>query len=188
MPDHDGLKIIAVTGAHSGVGKTTLSSILLKSLRGFGAIKFTKTPLYTSLIDDEAVIKQKGKDTAILLEAGAEKVLWIKSPYDGLHKVLDIAIEKMNGLKGVVIEGNSPLDFLNPSLVIFIIGHNGEVKPSALNAASRADVLVYNSDKIVEAVDLPFAKRAGAGSFRMNLLEKEGEIDEFISHVKNRIA
>ncbi len=188
MQNKDSLKIISVTGAQSGVGKTTLSSILLRALRGFGAIKFTKTPVYTSLIDDETIIRQEGKDTAIMRQAGAEKVLWIKSPSAGLHEVLNIAIEKMIGLKGVVIEGNSPLDFLNPSLVIFIIGQNGEVKPSALTAASRADVLVCNSDKTDEDFDLPVELPSDVKVFRLDLSKEGGNTDEFISYVKDRIA
>ena len=52
MLTEDSLKIISVTGAHSGVGKTTLCSILFENLNGFGGIKFTKTSLYTSVIDD----------------------------------------------------------------------------------------------------------------------------------------
>ena len=51
--------IISVTGAHSSIGKTTLCSILLKNLKGFGAVKFTKTPLYTSVIEDYDTIMQK---------------------------------------------------------------------------------------------------------------------------------
>src|SRR4030065_1688381 len=132
MDDKNSPFIISVTGACSNVGKTTLCSILLNEFKGFGAVKFTKTEMYTSVIDDSAMLNQKGKDTAVMLEAGAEKVVWIKSPREGLKGALDIAFSKLYGLKGVVVEGNSPLDFLNPSLVIFIINPDGDINPPAI--------------------------------------------------------
>ena len=91
-------KIISVTGAHSMVGKTTLCSILINEFRGFGAIKFTKTPLYASLTDDIKILNQKGKDTGIFLESGAERVIWIQSPYYELENILKTALGKMADL------------------------------------------------------------------------------------------
>jgi molybdopterin-guanine dinucleotide biosynthesis protein len=188
MSEDSRLKIISVTGAHSGVGKTTLCAFLLNEFEGFGAIKFTKTTLFSSLVDDEAELKHEGKDTAIMYGAGAEKVLWIKSPTDGLEHVLEIALERMRSLKGVVVEGNSPVDFLNPHLLIFIVGEDGEIKPSALNVAGRADVLVYNSDKGAGHLNLPFATKKAVKVFSINLTEKSGESDDFIAYLKERIA
>jgi molybdopterin-guanine dinucleotide biosynthesis protein len=141
----DGLfKIISVTGAHSGVGKTSLCAILLNHFRGFGAIKYTKTDLYVSVLDDPAIISHKNKDTAVLSESGAERVVWVKSPADELEHALDIAIRKMTGLHGVIIEGNSPLAYLDPDVIIFVIGSTGEIKPSALNVSGKADMIVLN--------------------------------------------
>jgi molybdopterin-guanine dinucleotide biosynthesis protein len=180
--------IVAVTGAHSNIGKTTLCSILLKELKGFGAVKFTKTEMYTSIIDDPVIINQKDKDTAVMLEAGAEKVVWIRSPKEGLGGALDIALSKFDGLKGVVVEGNSPVDFLNPSLVIFIINPDGEMKPSALAVSGKADIVVINSDKELNMRSSAAGIfRKDAVFFRINLKNKEGEIDEFLSHVKRKI-
>lgn len=188
MADNSSFSIISVTGAHSGVGKTTLCAMLLRELKGFGAIKFTRTPMYTSLIDDDDVLKQDGKDTAIMSASGAEKVLWIKSPAEGLGRVLESALQRMKGLNGVIVEGNSPVDFLNPHLVIFIIAQDGEVKPSALKVAGRADVLVFNSDRELNHEGLPVTLREDVKVFRIDLIEKKGEFDEFISFIKDRIA
>src|SRR3989338_4069034 len=120
-------KIISVTGAHSRVGKTTLCSILLNEFKGFGAIKFTKTPEHrqtevkkirssedknfstsqlpnfpsskvtnSELIEDLNILNQKGKDTAIFLESGAERVIWIQSPYYELENILKTALGKID--------------------------------------------------------------------------------------------
>lgn len=181
-------KIISVTGAHSRVGKTTLCSILLNEFKGFGAIKFTKTPLYASLTDDINILNQKGKDTAIFLESGAERVIWIQSPYYKLENILKTALGKMADLEGVVIEGNSPVDFLNPHLIIFIIGVDGEIKPSALEVSKKADIIIINSEKHVKELSfLSTVGRKGAKVFYINLLNRKGELDEFLCFVKEKI-
>lgn len=185
----DSFKVISVTGAHSKVGKTTLCSILLKELNGFGAIKFTKTSLYASVVEDINILKQKGKDTSLFLESGAERVLWVQSPYNELENVLEIAISKMIDLKGVIVEGNSPVDFLNPYLVIFIIGTKEECKPSAVEIIGKADIVIVNSEK--QAKQHTFSSeicRKDAKVFRIDLIKMKGEIDGLISFVKERVG
>jgi len=181
-------KIISVTGAHSGVGKTSLCSILLKNLKGFGAIKYTKTVLYSSVIDAPELIQQKDKDTAVLSESGAERVVWIQSPPDELEHALDIAMGTMRGLSGVVIEGNSPLNFLEPDLIVFVVGTDGVVKPSARDALNRADLIVVNIKNT--AVALCSALNMFKNNvivFKINVKDETGEIDKFIAHVKKYI-
>jgi len=182
------LKIISVTGAHSKVGKTTLCSILLRELNGFGAIKFTKTSLYTVLIDDATILNQEGKDTALFLDSGAEKVVWVQSPYNELEGILEIAISRMSGLEGVVVEGNSPVDFLNPHLVIFITEPKGKLKPSAIKAGGKADIVIINSKKQAKETDfLTPIIRKNAEVFWIDLRERKGEIDRLLTFVKKRI-
>ena len=181
-------KIISVTGAHSKVGKTTLCSILLNEFRGFGAIKFTKTPLYASLTDDITILNQKGKDTGIFLGSGAERVIWIQSPYYELENILKTALGRMADLEGVIIEGNSPVDFLNPHLIVFIIGVDGEIKPSALEVSKKADIIIINSEKRVKKLSfLSTVGRKGAKVFYINLLNRKGELDKFLCFVKEKI-
>jgi hypothetical protein len=168
MPIENPFKIISVTGAHSKVGKTTLCSILLENLKGFGAIKFTKTPFYTSVVDDPVTIMKKDKDTAVMSGSGAEKVIWIKSPGRGLNDALSIAISKMNGLRGV-----------------FIIGKDGHIKPSALRVSKRADVVIINSDKhIADPSFLGTFVKENVKVFCMDLINRTGEIDKFLAFTK----
>ncbi len=181
-------RIISVTGAHSNVGKTTLCSILLKNLKGFGAIKFTKTSLYAKIVEDPEILTQKDTDTGIMSEAGAEKVLWIQSPSEKLEDPLNIALGKMTGLKGVVVEGNSPIDYMEPDLIVFIIGDDGRIKPSAVELSKKADIIIMSTPKDVENPPLPASApraREKIKIFRIDLAAKEGEIDRFVAHVKN---
>ena len=180
--------IISVTGAHSKVGKTTLCSILLKNLKGFGAIKCTKTPLYTSVTDDPDIILQKDKDTAIMSGAGAEKVVWVQSSGSELEYALDIAMGKMAGLKGVVVEGNSPVKYIHPHLILFIVGDDGQIKPSAREVCEKAHIIIINSSK---QTDLPPSLASlihkDAQIFRIDFIKKEGEIDKFLAYTRQYI-
>ena len=187
-------KIVSVTGAHSSVGKTTLCSLLLKNLKGFGAIKFTKTSLYASIVDDINKLSEKGKDTALFIGSGAERVLWIKSPRHELKDLLSIAISRMADLKGVVIEGNSPVDFLNPHLIIFIVEPDGEIKPSAVEISKKSDIIVINSKKRVRNESLTkkpsfisTIRHKGVRVFWIDLAGGKGGINEFVRYVKERI-
>ena len=160
--------IIGIGGSHSGTGKTTIASMLLSALsseslnpgahRRWGAIKCTKTALYTSLIDDRAILDRKDKDTGKLLKAGAEEVLWIRGPLEGIKETVSMAIDRLSHLDGIIIEGNSAIEFSNPDVVIFILGICGEEmeKASALRLIKHADIIVFprgimqhNADKNV---------------------------------------
>jgi len=175
-----------VTGAHSKVGKTTLCSILLKNLKGFGAIKFTKTSLYAKIVEDPEIITQKDTDTGIMSEAGAEKVVWVQSPSDKLEEPLDIALGKMTDLKGVIVEGNSPANYIEPDLIVFIIGDDGQIKPSAIELSKKADIIILSVPKGAEDPPLPTCIPPEKGKmFRIDLAEKEGEIDKLIAHIHN---
>jgi LAO/AO transport system kinase len=146
--------IIGIGGAHSAVGKTSLAAAIIRHLSQhpaypfgkkpcLGAVKYTRTELYASLIEDEAVIKQEDKDTARLSTAGAEKVLWVKSPREELEEPLSLALSKLADLDGIVIEGNSAIEFVKPDIVIFIFGESKEnTKISAEALVRQADIFI----------------------------------------------
>jgi molybdopterin-guanine dinucleotide biosynthesis protein len=137
--------IIGIGGAYSGIGKTTLASLILQRLEGWGAIKYTKTGLYCSLVDDIETLSEKGKDTKIFLDSGAEKVMWVQSSYDNLPESLNMAVESLSYLKGIIIEGNSAIEVLKPDVVIFISGAGeGEFKKGAEKILKMADIVILD--------------------------------------------
>jgi uridine kinase len=138
--------IIGVGGAHSGAGKTTIASLILKRLRGWGAIKYTKTSLYCSIVEDIKVLSEKGKDTKRLLDSGAEKVLWVQSSFPELKEVLPMAVEMLSHLKGILIEGNSVIEILKPDVVIFVFGAEGKMKKGAEKILKMADVVIFDKE------------------------------------------
>ncbi|MEW6416922.1 MAG: hypothetical protein AB1480_02240 [Nitrospirota bacterium] len=168
--------IIGIGGAHSGAGKTSCASLILKRLKGWGAIKYTKTSLYSSIIEDLKVLSEEGKDTKRLLDSGAEKVLWVQSPPSELEEILSMAVAMLYDLKGILIEGNSAVEFLNPDIVVFISGETDRFKKSAGKILNMADVVIFDKEP-------PPGTPEGAKRFRRD--DVEGYVN-FIIRIVNK--
>jgi LAO/AO transport system kinase len=151
--------IIGIGGAHSSCGKTTLASAIIKSLADgspfaplrakprIAAIKYTKEAFCSSLIADDAALYEKGKDTGRLSSAGADKVLWIKSPAEVLAEMLPAVMERLSGFECIVVEGNSAVELAESDIVIFITGRPHEpAKASAARLFGMADIIVSNHE------------------------------------------
>ena len=134
--------IIGIGGGHSGTGKTTIACEILKKVEGWGAIKFTKTSFYSSITDDQEVLSAKGKDTGRLLEAGAEKALWVQSSGDELSETASMAVQMLSNLPGIVVEGNSMIEVLTPDIVVFVAGLRERFKPGAERVLGMADIVM----------------------------------------------
>jgi len=139
--------IVGIGGGYSGAGKTSVVSLILRSFKGWGAIKYTKTSLYSSIVDDLAVISEEGKDTRKFIDAGAEKVLWVKSPYSELSEVLPVAIGMLSHLEGIVMEGNSAIEIVKPDIVIFACGTGEGMKDGAKKILRMADIVISQSNR-----------------------------------------
>ena len=137
--------IIGIGGAHSKVGKTTIACKILRRLQDWGAIKYTKTSFYSSITDNPDILRQEHKDTSRLLNAGAQNVLWVQSPSEGLQEVLLVAIDMLSYVKGIVLEGNSAIEVLMPELVIFVAGDR-EIKRGAEKILRMADAVIFDKD------------------------------------------
>lgn len=150
--------LIGIGGAHSGIGKTTIASAVIAHLTDhpiypfshppkIGAIKYTKTAFYSSIVDDKTIIRQENKDTKKLLDAGSENVLWVQSPQNELDEILPLAVDRLSGLDCVIVEGNSAIEFLKPDVVIFLFdGSRGRIKPSAVRILDLADIIALRDE------------------------------------------
>jgi len=138
--------IIGISGAYSGAGKTTIATLILQRLKGWGAIKYTKTEIYCSVTDDVAILSQEGKDTKRLLDSRAEKVLWVQSPSADLKEILPIAVDKLFDLEGIIVEGNSAVKVLKPHIVVFVSGDKKEFKEGAEKTLGMADIVIYDKE------------------------------------------
>ena len=138
--------IIGIGGAHSGAGKTTVACKILRRFTGWGAIKYTRNSLYSCIIDDIAVLSEAGKDTKKFLDAGAEKVLWIKSPFFQLPEVLSMAVPMLNYLQGILIEGNSAIQIIKPDIVLYVSGDKEKQKSGANKIIEMAHMIIFRKD------------------------------------------
>lgn len=145
------MKTVVISGAHKGVGKTALACRILQNLKGFGAIKTTVSKENISITSKDEAIEVPGKDTALLKEAGAEKVVLVSSPRKDLGWALKVALNMVSGYKGVIIEGTSVLDYIKPDVAIMIKAKGKETKESAKRALKKVD-LVISSDEFNKAI------------------------------------
>ncbi|MEW6009103.1 MAG: hypothetical protein AB1629_05685 [Candidatus Omnitrophota bacterium] len=153
------MKIITVSGAASGVGKTALAEILLKNLRGWSAIKVTvlhkgacplnrdceaceKIDSKFSILSDRRIIEKKGKDTQRLKQAGAVDVFWLRAKPEGLKEGLAKLISRLKARRGLIIEGTSVLKYLNPDVAIFLMKKNSILKDSAKEVLKKIDLML----------------------------------------------
>ena len=155
--------IVAVSGFSSNVGKTTLVCDLLKRLPGWEAIKVSrghyrscgKDPVaccVSDLIGLEPVVRsgrdtnyEAGKDTGRFWDAGATNVHWVIVNDDQVEQGIQEAIRRVTGA-GVVIEGNSFLNFVEADLTIMCArSEGGTIKSSAREALKKSDVLYVSS-------------------------------------------
>jgi len=152
------MKIITVSGASSGTGKTCIASEILNHLKDWSAIKVTvthagpcpagrncgvcgKLKSEYSIITDSGILNEKGKDTSRLKTAGARKVVWLRARPGGLKTGLKKALALLKDAKGVVIESNSALKYIKPDIAIFIKQEQGIAKKSAKDAIRKADLI-----------------------------------------------
>ena len=155
--------VVAVSGFSSNVGKTTLACELLKRLPGWEAIKLSrghyrscgKDPIaccVSDLIGAEPVVRtgreanyERGKDTGRFWDVGATNVHWTIVSDEQVEQGIKEAISRVRA-PGVIIEGNSFLQFIDADLAIMCArSEGGKVKPSARDVLRKSDVLYISS-------------------------------------------
>ncbi len=155
--------IVAVSGLSSNTGKTTLVCELLQRLPGWEAIKLTrghyrscgKDPsgcCVSDLLRDEPLIRsgreenyEAGKDTGRFWDSGASEVHWVIVNDDQVEAGIAEALSRVKS-PGVIVEGNSFLDYVNADFSIMCArADGGTVKPSARRGLPKANALYLSS-------------------------------------------
>jgi molybdopterin-guanine dinucleotide biosynthesis protein len=167
--------IIGIGGGGRGAGKTTIACRILERFSGWGAIKYTKTSVYASITDDPEILMKEGKDTRRFLDSGAEKVVWVQSPFSELGETLPLAVQMFSSLEGIVAEGNSLIKLLEPDIVIFASGGDGEIKPGAKRILEMSDIIIFEGK-------LPLQTPEGIRKFHID------DVENYLSHIKDVLA
>ena len=124
-----------------------------------------------------------GTDSARFLAAGAQRAFWLRTKQGFLAEGLPVLRESLNSIAkdaaegplNVIVESNSLLQFLKPSLYLAVLDPRIEdFKPSAQKALDRADAFVQRRDLVVAAATWP---QVSAKLLRAKpaFLQKEGE-------------
>jgi hypothetical protein len=154
------MRIVGIGGFSKGVGKTLLVCRMLGVLPGWGVLKTSRprgdgsagaVPPDGSfeLVTDPDALARPGRDTARYLAAGASRVLWLRSAPERLPEAIPSALARLEGLPGLLVEGNSSARFL-PLGRLFLVARVGrtEIKPSAWPLVDRADAIVLNAPRL----------------------------------------
>jgi molybdopterin-guanine dinucleotide biosynthesis protein len=163
--------VVAVGGFTSEVGKTTLVCELLRALPGWEAIKLTrghyrscgKDPhacCVSHLLGDVPLVRSgraatytPGKDTARYWDAGASNVHWVIATDGQVEEGIRLALERV-AAPGVVIEGNSFLEFIAADFALMVArAEGGKVKPSARRALKKSSALYLSDEADDNAAD-----------------------------------
>lgn len=154
----DRMKIIVVSGSRSGVGKTYVVQRLLSYLTNWSALKVTVVrkshcPHQNNcqicanfeadydIVTDKKIINQRCTDTSRLKQAGAKKVIWLKSTLKSLKFALKNALKELKNSRGIIIEGTSVLKYIKPNLSIFINDNKSHLRTAAKQALNRSDII-----------------------------------------------
>lgn len=177
--------VISVGGFASNVGKTTLVCELLGAFEGFEAIKVTrghyrscgKDPhacCVSHLLSDEprllsgrAETYAAGKDTGRYWEAGAAGVQWLVATDAQVERGIREALARVRA-PGVVVEGNSPLRYVEADFFVMVASRGVKIKPTARRVLARADALYLHEplaagESVIDGLDLPVYTRRSLG-------------------------
>ena len=153
--------MVVVVGGHSrNVGKTSVVAGLIAATREmeWTALKITQyghgicsdhggecgcaDPLHPFVISEE-LERGSGSDTSRFLDAGARKVLWVRTAMGQLGEAWPELQTVLGGGANVICESNSVLQFVQPDLCLMVLdGGVADFKASSLRYLDRADVLV----------------------------------------------
>ena len=184
-------RLIVVGGHTRSIGKTQLVCDLVAALpeANFIAGKITQYGHGVCAPDEHASAfsweenATSGTDSARFLAAGAQRAFWLRTKQGFLAEGLPVLRESLNSLTteapegplNVIVESNSLLQFLKPSLYLTVLDPRIEdFKPSAQKALDRADAFVLRHDFVVAAATWPQVS-AKLLQAKPAFLQKEGE-------------
>lgn len=131
------------------------------------------------------VSSTSGTDTARFLAAGALQSFWLRTKQGFLAEGLPLlreAFSKSNSPaqpENIIIESNSLLSFLKPSLYVFVLDPSiADFKSSAQSMLDRADVFVFRKAMADEARGIPLWTNVPDRLLREkpSFLQREGDL------------
>lgn len=104
----------------------------------------------------------------------------MRSPSRQIENAIELAIKKFSHLKGIIIEGNSAIEFSKPDIIVFIAGRdNNPMKENAVKIISKADIILIPDGVSIET-------RTAAQKIIFDPLSLTG-LDAFIEHIDKKL-
>lgn len=96
----------------------------------------------------EETNKNSKKDTSILLEAGAEKVYWLKCLKTDIDSAINNFMSQVSENTLIICESNSLRTVVNPGIFVMLNNtKNNIIKKSASEVIDKADIIIENDFK-----------------------------------------
>ena len=98
-----------------------------------------------TIVTSDSVLREKGKDTDLLLRAGACKVVWLQSDANVEKAGIEAALDCFDKEHNLVIEGNSFLRVQSADVAILVVSPTiDKIKRSARLLLNKIDFVVIN--------------------------------------------
>ncbi len=162
------MSVVVVGGHTRNIGKTTLMEAILRSTPelDWTAMKITQFGHGVCSANGEAcdcdtgehlvaVSEERrndsGTDTSRMLQAGARRVLWVRTRQGGLAEAMPRIRKEAATAENLLLESNSVLRFLKPEMYLAVLDPGvADFKPSALRYLDRADALLTPDGRLPE--------------------------------------
>jgi hypothetical protein len=159
--------LVSISGACSRSGKTAAAVSLLQAAPPgtAAAVKFTTTddvfercPRGTTcvvcdidvpfrIVEEAAVLREPGTDTARLQEAGAAPVVWAIAQQSAVARAWAAVRGRLAGAELVIMEGSTIVTVARPDLQVFVVHPwlaPERWKPTSAACVAAADLVVIN--------------------------------------------
>jgi len=159
--------LVSISGACSRAGKTAAAVSLLQAAPpgAASAVKFTTTddvfercPRGTTcvvcdidvpfrIVEEPAVLREPGTDTARLGEAGAARVVWAIAQQSAVLRAWAAVKDRLAGAELVIMEGSTIVTVARPDLQVFVVHpwlSPERWKPTSAACVAAADLVVIN--------------------------------------------
>lgn len=183
-------RIITVSASSKKAGKSTAAAYLIKHLGVPFGLKVSSGDHAPSIIvTDLETLSRAGTDTGAMIEAGAEKVVWVNSPGSRLGREIKRAVAMFPKEGTMVVEGNSATVHLDQDFAVFVMGVPFDrFKPSAWPALARADMVLVDMRFDLNAenprtIASELARKA-PGARAVFFYDEEGQVEALEDTVK----
>lgn len=169
--------LLIVGGTGRNVGKTELvCSFIRKFGRIYKIIALKVSTISPDLEENhgshqgedknfiiEELVPKMGKDTQRMLEAGADRVFYMRTNENSAAELFNEFLKKVGSESLIICESNFLRDYVNPGLYAVVTDNGNEMKPSAKKRIQQADLVIVSNktDSFTHFNEVSYSERNG---------------------------